>query len=147
MASLLNTSTLEILRSADETKLSAPWVVIAESDAEAWMAVPPQYRKLAGQAIEEMTAQEKAAVDAARVQAARDAVVAQFDRQEDISRAVALLLLDVSNRQAQRFNALLNAIDAATTLANLKSAVALIQDVPVATERQLIDALKARYGS
>lgn len=147
MASLLNTSTLEILRSADETKLSAPWLVIPEQNAALWQSIPPQYRKLAGDTIEAMTQAEKDAVDAAHRQAARDAVVAQFDRQEDISRAVALLLLDVSNRQANRFNALLNAIDAATTLANLKSAVASIQDLPIATERQLIDALKARYGS
>lgn len=147
MASLLNTSTLEILRSADETKHSTPWVVIAEADASTWQAIPPQYRKLVGEAIEEMTAQEKAAVDAARLQASRDAVANQLGQQEDILRAFMLIVLDDRNVLAARLSSLLDAIDGASSLATLKTAVATINNPRQYDEQQLRDAIKARLGS
>lgn len=147
MASLLNTSTLEILRSADETKHAAPWIVIAESDASAWLAIPPQYRKLNGEAIEEMTTQEKAAVDAAQLAAARDAAAAQLERQEDILRAFMLIVLDEFNLHAQKVNALGTAIVQGASLAANKTAVGQIGAAPERTEQQLRDAIKARLGS
>lgn len=147
MASLLNTSTLEILRSADETKLSTPWLVISEQDAATWQAIPPQYRKLNGEAIEEMTAQEKATVDAAHRQAARDAAAAQLEQQEDILRAFMLIVLDDRNVLAARMSALLDAIDGASSLATLKTAVATINNPRQYDEQQLRDAIKARLGS
>lgn len=147
MASLLNTSTLEILRSADETKLGDPWTVIAERDAESWMAISPQYRKLAGEVIEEMTAQEKATVDASARARARDAAAAQLEQQEDILRAFMLIVLDDRNVLAARLSALLDAIDGAGSLAALKTAVASINNPRQYDEQQLRDAIKARLGS
>lgn len=147
MASLLNTSTLEIVRSADETKLSSPWVVISEANAAAWMAIPPQYRKRVGNTIEEMTAQEKAAVDAARLAASRDAAIAQLQQTEDVLRAFMLMILDDRNLLAARITSILDAIDGASSLATLKTAVASINNPNQYTEQQLRDAIKARLGS
>lgn len=147
MASLLNTSTLEILRSADETKYSAPWTVLSEQNAAAWLAIPPQYRKLNGQAIEEMTQAEKDAVIAAQRQAARNAAAAQLEQQEDILRAFMLIVLDDRNVLAARLASLLDAIDGASSLATLKTAVASINNPRQYDEQQLRDAIKARLGS
>lgn len=147
MASLLNTSTLEILRSADETKLSSPWTVISEQNAATWQAIPPQYRKLVGEAIEEMTQAEKDAVNAARLQAARDAEAAQLQSQEDILRAFMLVVLDDRNLLAARLSSLLDAIDGASSLATLKTAVATINNPRQYDEQQLRGAIKSRLGS
>lgn len=147
MASLLNTSTLEILRSADETKLSAPWTVIAEADAAAWMAIPPQYRKLNGEAVEEMTTQEKATVDAAARARARDAVAAQLEQQEDILRAFMLIVLDEFNLHAQKINALGAAIVNGASLAAIRTAVQQIGAAQERTEEQLRNAIKGKLGS
>lgn len=147
MASLLNTSTLEILRSADETKLSAPWLVISEQNAATWQAIPPQYRKLVGEVIEAMTQAEQDAVDASHRQAARAAAAAQLEQQEDILRAFMLIVLDDRNVLAARLSSILDAIDGASSLATLKTAVASINNPRQYDEQQLRDAIKARLGS
>lgn len=147
MASLLNTSTLEILRSADETKYSAPWQVISDANASAWMAIQPQYRKLNGESIEEMTVQEKAVVDASHRQAARNAAAAQLEQQEDILRAFMLIVLDEFTLHAEKVNALGQAIVQGASLAAIKTALQGLVALPVRTERQLRDAIKAKLGS
>ena len=147
MASLLNTSTLEILRSADETKLSDPWTVIAERDAETWMAIPPQYRKLVKGAIEEMTQAEKDVVDAAVQARARDAAAAQLEQQEDIFRAFMLLVLEKFNAHARAMNSLGQAIVNGASLAAIKTAVQQIHALQEGTEQQLRDAIKGKLGS
>lgn len=147
MASLLNTSTLEILRSADETKYSAPWQVISEANASVWILIPPQYRKLVGGLIEEMPQAEKDAVDLARLTAARDAAAAQLQAQEDILRAFMLIVLDEFNTHAQKVNALGQAIIDGANLSEIKTGVQAVGVVPERTEQQLRDAIRARLGS
>ena len=57
-------------------------------------------------------------------------------------RAIALVLKDVYDITRNRINAILDAIDAATNLANLKSAVAAINDLPPQTNADLLQLLR-----
>lgn len=59
--------------------------------------VPPKYLTISGDVVTEMTQQQKDAVDAAELEAARDNVAAQLEQQEDLLRAFALVVLDEIN--------------------------------------------------
>lgn len=78
---------------------------------------------------------------AARAALADDAELSQRESAL-LMRAVLLAALDEFNLHALKINAILDAVDAATTLANLKSAVALIADYPQRTRQQLVTAIR-----
>ena len=147
MADFVNTTTLSVELSCNDKP--AGWVTLTRADALAALAIPQPYRKWTGSAVAEMTAPEKAVVDAARVQAAKDAAVAQVNGPDrpDLLRALALLVLDEFNAHATKMNALLTAIDNAASLGALKTAVATIADHPTRTVAQLKTALVAKMGA
>lgn len=150
MADVLNTTTLEMRASVNEVQApynADPWVVISRAQFDLWSIIPQQYRKWTGVAVEEMTGPEKAAVDAALLQAQLDDVVTVLDRQNDILRALVKLLVAEFNAHAAKTNAILDAIDAAGSLAALKTAVAGIQNHPTRTLAQLRSAIRAELGS
>jgi hypothetical protein len=150
MAFVLNTTTLELRASVNEGAPpydSSPWVIITGAQYDLWGAIPQQYRKWVIDHIEEMSGPEKAAVDLARLEASRDAIIQQLDNIEDILRAFAGLLVDELNAHTSRTNALLTAIDNAASLAALKTAVATIQDLPTRTLVQLRAAIRAKMGT
>ena len=60
---------------------------------------------------------------------------------EKLLRGVLLLILDELNLHAGRTNAILDAVDGATTLATLKTAVLAIANVPIRTKQQLHAAI------
>jgi hypothetical protein len=124
-----------------------PWVVISRAQFDLWSTIPQQYRKWTGVAIEEMTGPEKLAADLAALEASRDSIVQQLDQQEDILRAFAGLLVDELNAHTERTNALLDAIDAAASLAALKTAAASIANLPVRDLSQLRQAIRNKIGS
>lgn len=63
-------------------------------------------------------------------------------------RAFALIVLEQThNMLATKVNAILTAVDNATSLANLKSAVALIVDAPTYTPAQLKAAIRNKIDS
>ena len=95
----------------------------------------------------EMTAGEKAAVDAASLTAQRDAAIVQLQQTEDVLRAFMLAVLDELNLHATKMNAILNAIDGSTNYATLKSGIAAVADYPARTESQLRTAIYAKLGS
>lgn len=74
-------------------------------------------------------------------------VLISGDRTERLVRALMEIILDEFNLHAAKHNALLNAIDAATTLANLKTAVLAIPDYPTRTAAQLVTAIKAKIAA
>jgi hypothetical protein len=146
MADVLNTSTLEMRQSVNEVQYTDPWIVITRAQYDLWSIIPQRYRKWVVDHIEEMTQPEKDAVDLALLEATRDQIVQQLDQQEDILRAFAGLLVDELNAHASRTNALLNAIDAAASLAALKTAVAPIANLPTRTLAQMRTAIRNKIG-
>ena len=78
--------------------------------------------------------------------AARVVAKANVDR-NIVEKALILMILDEFNLHAAKINAILDAMDAATTLADLKSRIALIPDYPTRTSQQLINALKNKIDS
>lgn len=77
MADFVNTTTLAVELSCNDKP--AGWVTLTRAEAEAALAIPQQYRKWTGTAVAEMTAPEKAAVDAAAAVARAAAIVTNFD--------------------------------------------------------------------
>lgn len=66
---------------------------------------------------------------------------------ERVLRAIVLLVLDEFNNHALKINAILDAVDQATSLADLKTRVAAIPDYPQRTTAQLITAIKNAIDS
>jgi hypothetical protein len=87
------------------------------------------------------------AVDANELEAQRDSVISQLGETEDVLRAFALIVLDVVNLHAVRVNGVKAALSTATSLADAKAKAAAIDDCPVYTIEQLIDAIRNRLGS
>lgn len=147
MADVLNTSTLEMRQSVNEVQYQPPWIVITREQYNLWSVIPLRYRKWADDHVEEMTQPEKDAVDFALMEATRDEIVQQIDRQEDILRAFAGLLVDELNAHSARTNALLDAIDGAGSLAALKTAAGRIQNLPTRDLAQLRQAIRNKIGA
>lgn len=150
MADVLNTATLEMRASVNEAQApysGDPWIVITRPQFDLLSTIPQQYRKWTGVAVEEMTGPEKAAADAARLQAELDSVMTVLDQQNDILRALVKLLVSEFNNHANKTNAILDAIDASSSLANLKTAVAGIKNHPTRTLAQLRQAIRNELGS
>jgi len=84
MATALHRSTIEIRHSVDATELPgdpADWLV--QPDLSAVEGVPKKYWKLVGESVMEMTAEEKAAVDAAELAGAKRARIALLRDEAD----------------------------------------------------------------
>jgi len=63
------------------------------------------------------------------------------------TRALALVVLDELNVHAARITAILDAIDGASSLADVKTAIAAINDIPQRTIAQLKTAMKAQIAA
>jgi hypothetical protein len=81
-----------------------------------------------------------------QVVVARDRAKAEIDK-EIALKAIVLLVLDEFNLHADKHNAILDAVDAATSLADLKTRVAAIPNYPQRTAVQLINAIKAKIDA
>lgn len=147
MADVLNTSTLEMRASVDEVQYEDPWLAITRAQYDLWSVIPLRYRTWALDHIEEMTQPEKDAVDLALMEATRDGIVQQLDSVENILRAFAGLLVDELNAHGTRINGILNAIDDGASLASIKAAVAVIQDVPTRNLALLRQSIRNKIGT
>ena len=148
MPDYYNDTSLSLLRSASETALPAgDWTQITRAEHDAASAIPLHYRKLVGGVITEMDAGEKATVDAAMLAGSRDDVAARLDDVEDVVRAFAQTVLDETNLHATRITAILDAIDAAASLADVKTAVGSIPNVPTRTVQQMKTAIRGYLGT
>lgn len=150
MSNFVNRNDLSFVRSGNDPEFpDPPWLVVAPGSGNDTVinTVPQQYRKIAGDVLSEMTQAEKDAVDAAALDAARDAIAAQFDAQEDTFRAFALALLDELNNHATKINSILDAIDNANNLGDVKTAVGAITDYPQRTVAQMKAAVRGKLGS
>ena len=145
MADFVNPVSLDLVASVND--MPAPWVVCTRSNLELWQAIPRLYRKWVVDQVMEMDAGEKASADAAALTAQRDSAAAQFNQTEDVLRAFMLLVVDELNAHAAKTNSILDAIDAATSLADLKTRVGVIANLPARTAQQLRDAIRGKLGS
>lgn len=146
MATVLNRTTKALIESANTADYPiVDWIINPDLSAVAGFA--SKYWTISGDAVSLLDQAGRDAVDAAILSAERDAVAAAMDAVEDYSRAFALVVLDEINLHATRITDVLNAVDAASNLATLKSAVALIPDVPTRTIAQLKTALRNKLGS
>lgn len=150
MADVVNTSTCEVRMSVNEGVApfnAPPWQVISRDQFLAWSVIPQIYRKWVVDHIEEMSAGEKAAVDAAILEALRDSVIQEVDELENIQRAFMLTMLDELNNHTAKINAMLTAVDTASNVAEIKANYAAIPDLPSRTTAQLRSAIRAKLGT
>lgn len=109
--------------------------------------------------VRAMTAPEVAALPGqlatAKAQAAKASATAGIDTgalqagdtNQRLFVAVVGMILDEFNLHKDKLNAILNAIDASTTYATLKTNIAAVPDYPTRTQAQLITALKAKIAA
>jgi hypothetical protein len=146
MAAVLNRETKTYIASANTPDYPAQdWIV--NPDMSAISGWPSQYWIISGDAVLLANTAERAAIDAAELAAQRESVTAQLDDAEDVLRAFMLATLDEMNAHAAKINQILTAIDGASTLANLKTAVAAIADYPTRTTAQLRTIVRNKLGS
>lgn len=152
MANVIHRTTLQFLRSVNEPDYPEPtWkhnpdMSAVAGVAEKYWKAPPDWNAPSAGPVEQ-DAGEKAATDAALLTAGRDSETATFDDLESYLRAIVLVLVDELNDHSTAINGILDAIDNANNLADMKSAVALIADVPQRTPAQARTAIRNKLGS
>lgn len=146
MASVLHRTTKQYIPSANTPDYPVEqW--IHNPDLTAVQGYPSQYWIITGDTVTLMSQAERDAVDAATLNASRDSTAAVLEQPEAYPRGYALVALDELNAHALKTNAILDAVDAATTLADLKSRVSLISDYPQRTIQQMQNAVRNKLGS
>jgi hypothetical protein len=145
MAAVLNRTTKVYLSSANTPDYpESDW--IRNPDMSAVTGWPSKYWIITGDVVSLMDAQQRALVDEAEAAATRDLVVTQIDNIEDLLRAVVLMTLDELNGHALKINAILDAVDAATSLSDLKTRVGTITDYPQRTPQQARTVIRSKLG-
>ena len=148
MANVIHRTTLEFRASANEAYHPEPeWK--HSPDMSQVAGVEPRFWKwdAANERPIPMTAPEQAAATATALASSRDSAVARLTQTEDVQRAFMLMVLSEFNAHTAKTNAILSAIDAASSLANLKTAIAALPDLPVRTEQQLRTAIRTNLGT
>ncbi len=148
MASVINRTTLQFLRSVDTPKYPEPtWKI--NPDMSLVEGLSKQFWKWDSESERPIpqTAEEQTATTLARLDSSRDSSISRLDGVEDILRAIATLLVDEFNSHTNKINAILDAVDAATSLADFKASVALITDQPTRTLSQFRTAIRNNLGS
>ena len=152
MANVVDRTTLETLRSVHTPNYSSLAYVINPPNFDLIEATPRKYRKISGDTLSVMNQAEMDAADAAEAQALIDALNAAaksvYDTAQDEYskplKAVALVILNELNLHAEKINAILAAIDAATSLTNLQTRIAAIADYPTRTAEQFKTAVDTK---
>ena len=146
MASVLHRITKQLLESVNTPEYPpVDWII--EPDLAAVAGFESRYWIITGDVVTLMDAAARAAVDAASLEALRDATAAELDQMEGVLRAFILTVLDELNAHATKINAILTAIDNGSTLANVKTNIAAIADYPARTASQLKNTLRSKLGA
>ena len=148
MASVINRTTLQYLRSVNTPEYpTSEWEI--NPDMSQVQGVDRKYWKWDG--VESrpipMDSGEQIALDIANLEASRDSAISQLDRQEDIIRAFANLMITELNNHTDKINAIMDGVDAATNLAEFKASVAALTDLPTRTINQFKTAMRNNLGS
>jgi hypothetical protein len=149
MSDFVNRTSAELVRSGNDPDYpGAGWIINPDLSAfDAIGGYDARYATISGDDVLLKSQAERDAVDAADLEAGRDSTAAQLDELEGVLRAFALAVLDEINLHAVRITAILDAIDNASNLAGVKTAVAAIPDVPQRTVAQLKAAIRSKLGS
>ena len=148
MATFLHRTTMQLLPSTSESSLSEPVANYIENpDLSAITGFPSKYWIITGDVVTLMDQAARDAVDAANLSDQRDNTANDMSDIEGIVRSFALVVLDELNLHAARVTAILDAVDAASNLAGLKTDVAAIADVPQRTIEQLKTAVRNKLGT
>lgn len=146
MADVVNRTTNEYRRSVNTSDFDvADWII--NPDLSSVVGVPNRYWVITGDVVSEMTQGQKDALDAATLSDSRDSTANHLNELEDVLRAFALAVLDELNAKTDKVNAILDAADNATSLADFKSRMGLISDYPQRTIGQMKTAVRNKLGS
>jgi hypothetical protein len=146
VANVLNRTTKQYIASANTVEYPVEsWII--NPDLSAVIGFDSKYWTITGDVVSLLSQAERDALDAAALGAARDARANRLDQVEDIARAAILVIMDEFNLHSARINAMLTAIDSGSTLAQVKTNIAAIQDIPVRTIAQLKTALRGKLGT
>lgn len=146
MAAVLNRTMKQYIASANTPDYpAAEWII--NPDMAAVVGYPPQYWVITGDVVSLMNQTERDAVDAAALEASRDSTAAVLAQPEAYPRGYALVALDELNAHALKLNAILDAVDACTTLADLKTRIGAITDYPQRTIQQMQNAVRNKLGT
>ena len=147
MANCINSTSLKFLRSVNtpDYPTADGWVI--NPDMSQVTGVNPKYWKWDGTRPIPMTSGEQIALDASAVEDARDAVAAQLDRQEDVLRAVVAAIVGELNAHSDKVNLMLSEIALATSLADFKTRMGTIPDLPQRSMAQLKTVVRNALGS
>ena len=146
MAAVLNRTTLEYRASAHTPDYAAQdWVI--NPDLSPVAGVPQKYWKLTGDVLSEMSAGEKTVVDDALAAAAKTSAKTTAKNEIDGNpgydlRSIAKLIVDEINALRQWIVSFKVEVAAATSLADLKTRVASLPDMPDRTLAQAKTAYK-----
>ncbi len=131
---------LRSVASADLPEAQANY--IEEPDLSAVAGQPVKYWIVTGDTISLADQATRDAIDAAELSAQRDALAGEIDTVETYTRAFALVVLDEFNAVATKINEILDAIDSANNLSQVKSNISAITDRPIRTAAQLKTAVR-----
>lgn len=146
MANVLNRLSVLFLRSVHEPDYPVQdWII--NPDITAVASLPTRYWKISGDTVSAMSQAEMDAVDAAALTTSRDATATELDEPEALFRAFYMVLLDELNARADKINGVLDAIDASTSFADLKTRIGAIPNYPLRTAGQLRTALRNKLGT
>jgi hypothetical protein len=146
MSDFLHRTTKQFVNSGNDPDYPAvDW--IRNPDLSAVEGFPAKYWEITGDVVSLMDQAERDAIDAAELEAQRDATASRLDLVEDVLRAFVLALLDERNRMADKFNALRAGIAGANNLADAKAAAAAIADEPLRSAADIKTVIRNKLGS
>ncbi len=146
MSNVLNRTTKAYIPSANTPDYPvAEWII--DPDMTAVVGYPSQYWIITGDVVTLMDAAARAQVDTAALNTSRDSTAAVLNEPEAYPRGYALVALDELNAHALKVNSILDAVDAATTLADMKTRIAAITDYPQRTINQMQNAVRSKLGT
>lgn len=147
MPNWLHRTTKKYLKSVASADLpEAQGNFIEDPDLSAVTGWEKKYWEINGDVVTLADPATRNSIDANRLAAARDVIADQIDVQESYQRAMAEAFLDEFNNHADKINEILDAIDNATSLADLKSRIGAITDYPQRTRAQLKTVLRNKLG-
>lgn len=146
MSTALHRRTKQLVPSANTPDFPvADWIINPDLSAVAgWDA---RYWIVNGDAVSLMDAAGRAAVDKAMTDASLDAAAAQLDEPTHPLRAITRVVINELTTSAQTTNAILSAIAAASSLADLKQRAAAIQARQTRTLAEIRAAMRNLLGS
>ena len=145
MGRWVHRTTKQLLESVSPASLSEPQAnYISEPDLSAVVGQPNRYWTITGDVISLMDQAARDAIDAADDATQLDAIADELTQIRTITRTFAEVVLDELNAHALKTNEILDAIDGASNLAQVKSAVASIANYPQRTLAQLRNAVRGK---